>query len=132
MTQFVNNVGDSERQERFGEVHYYFRCKIQQDIFTLAMISTYSDPDHILFKESAGTVLVCKYTEDSAPIVIDYRAIISVVGMVPHNFHGLNVEEDWRFVVEKPGLDVARFGGVYDNDSEEGRDNEEGNALGSN
>lgn len=84
------------------------------------MVSMYSEPNTLLFKESGGTVLACKYNEDSTLIVIDVRAIISVVGMVPHSFSCLNSAEDWRFVVEKPGLDIARLGGTYDN--EEGGD----------
>jgi hypothetical protein len=118
MTQFVNNA--SGRQVRFGEVHYYFRCKIQEHVYTLAMISIYSEPDPALYTESAGTVLACRYTGDSSVIVVDFTSIISVVGMVPHEFPCLNVEEDWHFVVEKPGLDVASLGGVCDN--EEGGD----------
>ncbi|KJA13305.1 hypothetical protein HYPSUDRAFT_151736 [Hypholoma sublateritium FD-334 SS-4] len=109
-------------QIRFGEVQYYFRCKIQETTFTLVMISMYSEPNPLLFKQSAGTVLACKYTEDSEStlIVIDFISILSVVGMVPHSFSCLDPKDDWRFVVEKPGLDIARLGGIYDN--EEGGD----------
>lgn len=81
----------------------------------------YSEPNPLLFKQSAGTVLACEYTGDeSTLIVIDFISILSVVGMVPHSFSCLNSEDDWRFVVEKPGLDIARLGGIYDN--EEGGD----------
>ncbi len=38
--------------------------------------------------------------------------------MVPHHFLGFNVEEDWRFVVEKPGLDIAQLNGRCDEDLE--------------
>ena len=105
---------------RFGEVLYFFRCKLQENMFTLALVSMYSDPDPFLFKESGGTVLACKYNGDSTLIAINFSAIISVVGMVPHSFSCLSSTEDWRFVVEKPGLDIARLRGTYDN--EEGGD----------
>lgn len=38
--------------------------------------------------------------------------------MVPHQFLGFDVEEDWRFVVEKPGLDISKLDGAYDEDLE--------------
>lgn len=42
--------------------------------------------------------------------------------MVPHKFPCLNIDEDWCFVVEKPGLDVARLGGAWDDSDMEGGD----------
>ena len=108
MTQFVNN--GSGHQVRFGEVQYYFRCRVQENTFTLAVISVYSEPNPTLLKESAGTVLACQYCGDSSLVVVDFGSIISVVAMVPHHFRGHDIEEDWRFVVEKPGLDVTRLG----------------------
>lgn len=115
MTQFVTSA-TSGHQAQFGEVQYYFRCRIQANISTLAVISVYSEPDPNLFKESAGTIVACQYLGDSSLIVVDFASIISVVGMVPHDFTGLNVDEDWRFVVEKPGLDILRLGGAYSDD----------------
>ncbi|KJA14969.1 hypothetical protein HYPSUDRAFT_149723, partial [Hypholoma sublateritium FD-334 SS-4] len=91
--------------------------KIQAHVFTLAVISVYSEPDPTLLKESAGTVVACRYRGDSSLVVIDFTSIVSVVGMVPHNFPGLDVEEDWRYVVEKPGLDVLELGGAYSSDN---------------
>ncbi len=78
----------------------------------------YSDPYPLLFNESGGTVLACRHNGDSTAslIIIDFTAITSVVGMVPHSFSCLSSTEDWRFVVEKPGLDIARLGGIYDNE----------------
>ena len=75
----------------------------------MAVVSIYSEADPVLLKESAGTVVACQYHGDSSLIVINFSSIISVVGMVPHHFLGFNVEEDWRFVVEKPGLDIAQL-----------------------
>ena len=69
----------------------------------------------------AGTVFACnlKYAGDSSLIVIDFASVISVVGMVPRKFSCLDVEGDWHYVVEKPGLDLACLGGTFsDNDSE--------------
>ena len=103
----------------FGEVYYYFRCKIREQICTLVMVSVYSSPDPTLYADSAETVLACKYGGDSSLIVIDFTSIISVVGMVPRKFSCLDVEGDWQYVVEKPGLDLACLGGTFsDNDSE--------------
>ena len=101
-------------QVRFGEVYYYFRCKIRAQISTLVVLSVYSDPDSILYKESLGTVVACRYTGDSSLIVANFTSILSVVAMVPWKFPRLDSDEDWRYVVEKPGLDVARLGGEWD------------------
>ena len=117
LTQFRNN-GTSGQQARFGEAQYYFRCKIQDNIFTLAVVSIYSEANSVLLKESAGTVIACQHSGDSSLIVINFASIISVVGMVPHQFLGFDVEEDWRFVVEKPGLDISRLDGACEEDSD--------------
>ncbi len=116
MTQYTITATNGH-ETRFGEVQYYFRCKIQAHVFTLAVISVYSEPDLALLKESAGTVVACRYRGDLSLVVIDFTSIVSVVGMVPHNFPGLDVEEDWRYVVEKPGLDVLELGGAYSSDN---------------
>lgn len=113
------NNGSGGHQVRFGEVQYYFRCKVQENIFTLAAVSAYSEPNPTLLKESAGTVLACQYRGDSSLVIVNFASIISVVAMVPHRFLGLDIEEDWRFVVEKPGLDVARLGEAYNCEDEE-------------
>ena len=79
----------------------------------------YSNPNSILYKESLGTVVACRYTGDSSLIVVDFTSILSVVAMVPRKFTHLD-DGDWRFVVEKPGLDVARLGGAWDDTDIEG------------
>ena len=104
-------------QVRFGEVYYYFRCKIRAQISTLVVLSVYSDPDSILYKESLGTVVACRYTGDSSLIVANFTSILSVVAMVPRKFPRLDSDEDWRYVVEKPGLDVLELGGAYSSDN---------------
>ena len=78
----------------------------------MAVISTYSEHDSTLYRESAGTVLACRYNGDFSLIVIDVTSILLVVRMVPHKFSHLDMEEDWHFMVEKPRLDVACLGGV--------------------
>lgn len=80
------------------------------------MVSVYSQPNATLLKDSAGTVIACKYSGDASLIVINFASIISVVGMIPHIFPGCDSEDNWWFVVEKPGLDVARLGGTCNSD----------------
>jgi hypothetical protein len=43
--------------------------------------------------------------------VIDVSRIQSVVAMVPHKLEKHRVEEQYYFLVERPGLDVVRLGG---------------------
>ena len=73
----------------------------------------YSNPNSILYKESLGTVVACRYMGDSSLVVVNFASILSIVAMVPHKFAHIH-DGDWRFVVEKPGLDIARLGGAWD------------------
>lgn len=88
------------------------------------MVSAFSEPSPVLYKESLGTVIVCKYIGDSSLVVVNFTSILSVVAMVPHKFPCLDIDEDWRYVVEKPGLDVARLGGGWDTFDIEGSDSD--------
>ena len=44
--------------------------------------------------------------------VIDVSRIQSVVAMVPHKLEKHGAEEKYHFLVERPGLDVVRLGGM--------------------
>lgn len=103
--QFVLN-----NKIRFGEVYYYFRCLINGNTITLAVISIFSNPDPILLRESHGTVLSC--TGDDSLIVIGISSIQAVVAMIPHQPPGL--DEGHFFVVERPGLDIMNLSGFSD------------------
>ncbi|KJA14339.1 hypothetical protein HYPSUDRAFT_150548 [Hypholoma sublateritium FD-334 SS-4] len=101
---------------RFGEVLYYFRCRRQHAILPLAILSVYSEPDLDLLTASHGTVISCKHLRgDSAIQVIDVFCIQSVIAMVPHKLEKHGVEEQYYFLVERPGLDVVRLGGGEEN-----------------
>lgn len=96
----------------FGEVLYYFRCKRQDTVLTLAVLSVYSDPDPELLTASHGAFISCNYLGDSSLQVIDVYRIQSVVSMVPHRLEKHRVEDNYHFLVERPGLDVVRLGGT--------------------
>jgi hypothetical protein len=95
----------------FGEVLYYFRCKRQDTVLTLAVLSVYSNPDPELLTVSHGTLISCNYLGDRSLQVIDVYRIQSVVSMVPHKLERHRVEDHYHFLVERPGLDVVRLGG---------------------
>jgi hypothetical protein len=79
----------------------------------LALVSLYSLPHKELLEYSHHTLLSCVYEGDAYLQVIDIKAIMSVVAMVPH--HPFSEDPlDRYFVVEKPGLDVACLGGVVE------------------
>lgn len=44
--------------------------------------------------------------------VIDIFRIQSVVAMVPHKLERHGEGEEYHFLVERPGLDVVRLGGM--------------------
>lgn len=47
--------------------------------------------------------------------VIDISRIQSVVAMIPHKLEKHGVEEQYYYLVERPGLDVVRLGGSEEN-----------------
>ena len=95
----------------FGEVLYYFRCKRQDTVLNLTVLSVYSDPDPELLTASHGTLISCNHLGDSSLQVIDVYCIQSIVSMVPHKLERHRVEDNYHFLVERPGLDVVRLGG---------------------
>jgi hypothetical protein len=75
------------------------------------MVSRYSSPDQTLLKSSYNTLLSCTHLGQSGLIVVDVKHINSVIAMVPQRAFGGDSTQRY-FVVEKPGLEVARLGGV--------------------
>ncbi len=94
----------------FAEVLYYFRCRQQNVVHTLAVISVYSQPDPQLLEASHGAFVSCKYLGDDSIQVIDVSQIHSVVAMIPHKLEKHEVGDMHYFLVERPGLDVVRLG----------------------
>ena len=99
----------------FGEVLYYFRCKRQGNVLSLAVLAAYSEPDVDLLAASHGTFISCKYLGDDNVQVIDVSRIQSVVAMVPHRLEKHNMQDQYYFLVERPGLDVVCLGGGEEN-----------------
>lgn len=99
----------------FGEVLYYFRCKRENSVISLAVLSVYSKPDPELLAASHGTVISCRYLGDESVQVIDVSCIQSVVAMIPHRLEKHRVEEQYHYLVERPGLDVVCLGGSEEN-----------------
>ncbi|KIM73760.1 hypothetical protein PILCRDRAFT_80789 [Piloderma croceum F 1598] len=87
----------------FAEVRFYL-CLDEEN--TVALVSMYSPPDLALLEASHYTLWTCTYQGDAGLRVINAKAITAVVAMVP-----LPGAENLRFVVEKPGLDIAHMGG---------------------
>jgi hypothetical protein len=56
--------------------------------------------------DSSGALLVCRYRDERALVVIDAKCILSVVAMVPFQYlvDGLDIQ---YFMIEKIGLDVV-------------------------
>ncbi|KAG6808925.1 hypothetical protein H0H92_002347 [Tricholoma furcatifolium] len=105
----------------FGEVQYYFQVEFGSGIRALAVVALYSRPNAGLLKESSYTLWTCKKVGHERIIVIDVQQIESVVCMAPHSVEMLGPDwDDWVFLVEKPGLDVALLSGAVElvNDEE--------------
>lgn len=80
----------------------------------VALVSLYSGLDPTLLKISYGTLLVCQYCGETSLVLVDARAILSVVAMVPFmekSGGGRPRHHANRFfVVEKPGLSLTELG----------------------
>ena len=98
------------RDGRFGEVLYYFRCKHQDTILSLAVLSVYSEPNPRLLAASHGALIRCNYLGDTSLQVIDINRIQSVVSMIHYKLNGHRVDGNYHFLVERPGLDVVQLG----------------------
>ena len=92
---------------------YYFQCRINGSVSTLAVVSLYSSPLPDLLIRSHGTLTSCKYLGDQNLTVIDVKCIEAVVAMIPHNPPGVDAN-GYHFLVERPGLDVTRLGGAQE------------------
>lgn len=92
-------------------MQYYFKRRVQDDTLVLACVKKYGPPDFDLLRASSQCVWSCRREE--ALLVINARAIVSVVAMVPHTQPGgqLGAYSGQVFVVEKMGLDVAPLTG---------------------
>jgi len=64
---------------------------------------------------SHDTLWSCEYQGDTALQFIDAKTIQSVVAMIPHKpiIEAQQLGERF-YLVEKPGLDVAVIGGMYE------------------
>lgn len=83
-------------------------------------MSRYAAPNAELLRESVGTLCCCEYQGELGFEVVAAKSIQSVVAMVP--FGNADSENDIRFLVEKPGLDVACMGGAEEQEQEAGED----------
>lgn len=86
-------------------------------LFTnVALITLYSHPDPHLLHESSGTVISCTKLGEESLTVVQISTIQAVVAMIPHK---LSVNEENRyFLVEKSGMELARFGDEDDDDDD--------------
>ena len=76
---------------------------------TLAILSKYSEPNSHLLTASHQTLVSCQYFGDNSLEAIDFSCIQSVVAMIPHKPPCSDGSGDHFFLVEKPGLDIARL-----------------------
>ena len=103
---------DSEAPFSLGEVRYYFQCRIKGLLSTLAVISLYSAPLSDLLIRSHGTLIACKYCGDLNLVVVDVACIKAVVAMIPYSPPGMDKDDGYYFLVERPGLDITNLGDI--------------------
>src|ERR1700679_542880 len=114
----------------FAEVQYFFNAVVNNAIITLALVALYSRPDEDLFKQSNWTVWSVTELGNDALRVIDAKAILSVVSVIPHNHHVCADSSDERFFIwEQMGMDMALLShhAEVDGEDDEGNLNDQEN-----
>jgi hypothetical protein len=118
----IFQISKSDGSVSFGEVQFFFQYPIEkvggtdsdsEKIETLAFVSEYLHPDQEIFRKSQSTVWW--YTSNPFLKVVNVKNITSVVAMIPRQIQGIT----GLFLCEKPGLDVARMGGIMEEVQEE-------------
>ncbi|KAG1724977.1 hypothetical protein EDB19DRAFT_1915281 [Suillus lakei] len=96
-----------------AEVLFYFNMTIHDEDKTFALVSEYGPPHPELLERSFQTVIACTYRGDASLRLIEVSHIQSVVAMIPHQFP--SIDGVLFYLVERPGLDIIRMGGIEDN-----------------
>ena len=78
-------------------------------------MSLYSPPNEYLLQQGHTTLMVCRYHGEEALAIIDIKSILSVVVMVPFNFH-IDDQSNQYSMVEQVGLDVVEADDLEDNE----------------
>ena len=112
---------------QLAEVHYFSHLVTDQDASDeasennvgihfkdVALVTLYSPPDQDLLARSHGVLVSCTKLGEDSLCVIDVTSIKFVVAMVPHSPSG--ILEDRCFLVEKSGMEIARFRAENDDD----------------
>jgi hypothetical protein len=106
----------------FAEVSFYFQLPIEENgeskNKTYALISRYSPPHAEILQKSHNTYWSCTHGRIENIEIVPAKTILSVVSIIPHKLFEDDSEQRY-FVVEKPGLDVVRIGGVEESAPDE-------------
>ncbi|KIK73081.1 hypothetical protein PAXRUDRAFT_179303 [Paxillus rubicundulus Ve08.2h10] len=120
----------------FAEALYYTRLAVEGNMadagpdqnwrfVDITIIHLFSVPDPQLLAMSEQTVASCLLLDEIQ--VIDIKAIISIVGMIPHTPRlPSGVTEDRFFLWERPGLDLTHFAVPHAAHADEDEDNNAG------
>ena len=74
----------------------------------LALVSPYSPPNKYLLEVSYSALVVCMHQGEDTLLVIDVKAILSVVAMVPFPY-AIDGCTNYYAMIEKVGLDVVEI-----------------------
>lgn len=106
----------------FGEVQYFFQAEIpEHGIMTLTLASVYGPPDQRILAESSNALWTCTYSGREGFQVFPVTWIKSCVAMPPLK----KPADQWFFICEKMGLEVASMGG----DIEDSNENEDDDSM---
>ncbi|KAK1231867.1 hypothetical protein PQX77_005004 [Marasmius sp. AFHP31] len=117
VTRNIKFIYDRTGEIEYGEVQYYFQHEIGastlEDVY--ALVSVYSRPNEQLLEESSNVLWACQHTGEDGLRVINVKTIISVVSMQPLPVQ-TDLEGEWWFVVEKPGIEGLDLGSIQEDE----------------
>jgi hypothetical protein len=90
---------------RFAEVKFFFVKTFGGESRALVLVSLYSPPDGYLLRFTHDTLVACGYQGEQALVVINAKAILAVVAMVPFPFI-VGGRGNLHYMIEKMGVDV--------------------------
>ena len=111
-----------ERTPAIAEVEYFFRLRFGETVHSLALISVFSPPDQEILEMSNHAAYICHHGGADALVVVDVKAITSVVSMVPDYQVTTNREiitpENRFSLMEAPFIKLAALCGIVEDDTD--------------
>jgi hypothetical protein len=101
-----------DNKVRFAEVHFFCDLPIQANFdVPVAVVTLFDEPDAYWLEQSYGTYRTCQKGDNNKVVVVDVKAITSVIAMVPDTEQSAEKGCEMFCAVYKPGRAATRLAG---------------------